>query len=140
MELRNFSKVPDVLDFPSMVQTQWQSYDRFLQAEISPHRRQNVGLEAILREIFPIKNREGTVSLEYVKYDLGQPRYTPAECRQLGITYGAPLRVRLRLVKPPEPVEDDVYLGDIPLMIGGGEFIINGAERAIVHQLHRSPG
>src|SRR5262249_20572971 len=81
-----------------------------------------------------------TISLQYLKYDLGKPRYGPDECRQLRLTYGRPFRVWLRLMKQPEPVEEEVYLGDMPIMIGGGEFIINGAERVVVSQLHRSPG
>ncbi len=82
-----------------------------------------------------------TISLEYIKYELGKPRYDPDECRQLRLTYGRPFRVWLRLRKAEgEPVEEEVYLGDMPIMIGGGEFIINGAERVVVRQLHRSPG
>jgi DNA-directed RNA polymerase subunit beta len=93
----------------------------------------------VLREIFPIESYDKTISLEYVKYELGKPRYDPDECRQLRLTYGRPFRVWLRLNKE-QPVEEEVYLGDMPIMIGGGEFIINGAERVVVSQLHRSPG
>ena len=96
--------------------------------------------KACCKEIFPIKSYDGTISLEYIKYELGKPRYGPDECRQLRLTYGRPFRVWLRLNKQPEPVEEEVYLGDMPIMIGGGEFIINGAERVVVSQLHRSPG
>jgi DNA-directed RNA polymerase subunit beta len=95
--------------------------------------------EALLREIFPIYSYDKTMCLEYVGYELGRPRYTIDECRKLRMTFGYPFKVRLRLVKP-EPVEEEVYLGEIPIMIGGGEFIINGSERVIVSQLHRSPG
>src|SRR5581483_2650935 len=97
------------------------------------------GLEGVLREIFPIESYDKTLSLEFIKYDLGKPRYGPDECRQLRLTYGRPFRVWLRLNKE-QPVEEEVYLGDMPIMIGGGEFIINGAERVVVSQLHRSPG
>src|SRR5205807_8690097 len=97
------------------------------------------GLEGVLREIFPIESYDKTLSLQYLKYELGKPRYGPDECRQLRLTYGRPFRVWLRLVKD-QPVEEEVYLGDMPIMIGGGEFIINGAERVVVSQLHRSPG
>ncbi len=93
----------------------------------------------MLREIFPIESYDKTLSLEYIKYELGKPRYGPDECRQLRLTYGRPFRVWLRLNKE-QPVEEEVYLGDMPIMIGGGEFIINGAERVVVSQLHRSPG
>ena len=93
----------------------------------------------MLREIFPIESYDKTIKLEYLRYELGKPRYTPEECRQLRLTYGKPFRVWLRLNKE-QPIEEEVYLGDIPIMLGGGEFIINGAERVVVSQLHRSPG
>ncbi len=125
---------------PPLTELHIRAYDRFLQREVPPDKRQDIGLESILRETFPIKNYDGTVFLEYVHYEIGQPRYQPDECRMLRLSYGAPLKVRLRLVRPGGPVEEDVYLGEIPLMIGGGAFIINGAERVIVNQLHRSPG
>src|SRR6185436_17361111 len=104
-----------------------------------PERRTQTGLEGVLREIFPIESYDKKLSLEYIKYELGKPRYDPTECRQLRLTYGRPFRVWLRLRKD-QPVEEEVYLGDMPIMIGGGEFIINGAERVVVSQLHRSPG
>ena len=115
------------------------AYEKFLQADIPSRERANVGIEAILREIFPIKSFDGSASLEYVCYHLGRPRYSIAECRQLRLTYGLPLRVTLRFVAA-QTIEEEVYLGDLPIMIGGGEFIINGAERVVVSQLHRSPG
>ena len=97
------------------------------------------GSRACLREIFPIESYDKTLRLEYVRYELGKPRYEPDECRQLRLTYGRPFKVWLRLTKE-QPIEEEVYLGDIPIMLGGGEFIINGAERVVVSQLHRSPG
>ena len=94
-----------------------------------------------MQEIFPIESYDKKISLEYVKYELGKPRYDADECRQLRLTYGRPFRVWLRLRKADgTAVEEEVYLGDMPIMIGGGEFIINGAERVVVSQLHRSPG
>ena len=93
----------------------------------------------MLREIFPIESYDKTLRLEYIRYELGKPRYEPHECRQLRLTYGRPFRVWLRLTKE-QPIEEEVYLGDMPIMLGGGEFIINGAERVVVSQLHRSPG
>ena len=93
----------------------------------------------MLREIFPIESYDKTLKLEYLRYELGKPRYEPDECRQLRLTYGRPFRVWLRLTKE-QPIEEEVYLGDMPIMLGGGEFIINGAERVVVSQLHRSPG
>jgi DNA-directed RNA polymerase subunit beta len=107
--------------------------------EASQSSRPARGLEELLREVFPIYSYDKTMCLEYVGYELGRPRYTIDECRKLRLTFGYPFKVRLRLVKP-EPVEEEVYLGEIPIMIGGGEFIINGSERVIVSQLHRSPG
>src|SRR6185436_4827652 len=121
---------------------QTRSYARFLQAEAGPMERDVHGLEALLREMFPMESYDGKLSMQYISYELGKARYTPDECRELRLTYGMPLRIRLRLVRKDndEIQEDLVYLGDMPIMIGGGEFIINGAERVIVSQLHRSPG
>jgi DNA-directed RNA polymerase subunit beta len=139
MQTIEFGRIREIFPLPDLTELQTSSYERFLQRNTPPHKRQNIGLEAILREIFPIKSHDGSVSLEYLGYELGQPRYSPDECRQLRLTYGVPLKIRLRLNKA-EPVEEEVYLGDLPLMIGGGKFIINGAERTVVSQLHRSPG
>src|SRR5690606_28781074 len=102
----------------------------------------NLGLEALLREVFPIESYDGTMKLEYLHYKLDQPRYTPDECRELRLIYGMPFRIGVRLVREgrSEIVEEEIYLGEIPIIMGGGEFIINGAERVIVSQLHRSPG
>ena len=102
-------------------------------------KRKDQGIEGVLREIFPIESYDKTLKLEYLRYELGKPRYKPDECRQLRLTYGRPFRVWLRLNKE-QPIEEEVYLGDMPIMLGGGEFIINGAERVVVSQLHRSPG
>ncbi|MCP4264192.1 MAG: DNA-directed RNA polymerase subunit beta [Candidatus Brocadiaceae bacterium] len=139
MDIRNYGKVADVIEFPNLIRTQTRSYAAFLQEDVLPNKRKEQGLEAILRETFPIKNYDETVTLEYLKYEIGKPRYSPDECRKLKLIYGKPLRVWLRLNKE-EPVEEAVYLGEVPVMIGGGEFIINGTERVIVTQLHRSPG
>ncbi len=141
-----------------MTKIQTESYERFLQYQypedkradlpdeiklneykIPPEKRENVGLEAVLREAFPIYGHDEKVSLEYVSYELDKPRFEPDECRRLRLTYGRPFRIRLRLNRE-QPIEQDVYLGDLPIMLGGGEFIINGAERVVVSQLHRSPG
>ncbi len=134
-----FGKVEEILEVPNLVELQTRSYADFLQGDIAYGERKNLGLEAILREVFPIKSFNGEMALEYVGYELGRPRYTPDECRRLRLTYGAPFKVRVRLEKD-DGIEEEVYLGEIPLMLGGGEFIINGAERVIVTQLHRSPG
>ncbi|MEZ6061977.1 MAG: DNA-directed RNA polymerase subunit beta [Planctomycetaceae bacterium] len=137
--VRDFGKIQADFEISDLTRIQTASYSRFLQIDRSPRDRLDQGLEGILREVFPIESYDGQFRLEYVRYELGKPRYTPAECRQLRLTYGMPFRVWLRLVKE-QPVEEEVYLGDIPIMIGGGEFIVNGAERVVVSQLHRSPG
>ena len=138
-KVHSFGKVEEVFEIPNLVELQTESYRQFLQEEGSPSDRKNLGLESIIREIFPIWDYNKKMCLEYLGYELGRPRYTPEECLRLKLTYGSPFKIRLRLNKE-EPVEEDVYLGEIPIMIGGGEFIINGAERVIVSQLHRSPG
>ena len=137
--VRNFGRIAGEFELSDLTVIQTESYHRFLQAELRPENRKNHGLEEILREVFPVENYDGQYRLEYIKYELGKPRYTPVECRQLRLTYGRPFRVWLRLVKE-QPIEEEVYLGDMPIMLGGGEFIINGAERVVVSQLHRSPG
>src|SRR5215831_13885245 len=136
---RNFGHFGDTSEVPPLCDIQLRSYERFLQYDTLPEQRTPTGLEGVLREIFPIESYDKNLSLDYVKYELGKPRYDPDECRQLRLTYGRPFRVWLRLNKE-QPVEEEVYLGDMPIMIGGGEFIINGAERVVVSQLHRSPG
>ncbi len=124
---------------PNLAELQTASFAEFLQEEVPAEHREAKGLEAILREVFPIPSYDGTMELQYLGYDLGSPRYTPAECRELKVSYGRPFKVRVRLQKE-SPVEEDVYLGEMPIMVGGGEFIVNGTERVIVTQLHRSPG
>lgn len=138
-EVRKFGSGRDYELPPDLTEIQTASYADFLQDVSNPERRKDQGLESVLREIFPIESYDKQTNLEYIRYELGKPRYTPQECRQLRLTYGRPFRVWLRLNKD-EPIEEEVYLGDIPVMLGGGEFIINGAERVVVSQLHRSPG
>src|SRR5262245_41018951 len=128
---RNFGRFGDAVEVPPLTDVQIRSYARFLQLETPPEKRTNTGLEGVLREIFPIESYDKSINLVYSKYELGKPRYSPDECRQLRLTYGRPFRVWLRLNKE-QPVEEEVYLGDMPIMIGGGEFIINGAERVVV--------
>jgi DNA-directed RNA polymerase subunit beta len=142
MEIRNYSKVTEIIEVPSLTEIQTGAYRNFLQIDTPASRRENKGLEAILREIFPVKSYDERLVLEYIKYELGKARYTPEESKQLRLTYGRPLRLRLRLTntEKQESVEEDVYVGEMPIMIGGGEFIINGKERVVVIQLHRSPG
>ncbi|MCS7034291.1 MAG: DNA-directed RNA polymerase subunit beta, partial [Phycisphaerae bacterium] len=141
-EVRDFSKRGDALPIPNLVEVQRAAYARFLQKDTDPSRRKNEGLEALLREVFPIESYDGNLKLEYLSYELLEPRYTTDECRALRLTYGMPFRIRVKFTRKDksEVLEDSIYLGEIPIMIGGGEFIINGAERVIVSQLHRSPG
>src|SRR5690349_20076928 len=141
-DVRDFSKRGDALPIPNLINVQTQAYQRFLQKDTDPAKRKNEGLESLLREVFPIESYDGNLRLEYISYDLSEPRYTPDECRALRLTFGMPFRILVRLVRKDkdEVMEDSIYLGEIPIMIGGGEFIINGAERVIVNQLHRSPG
>ncbi|MCA9282680.1 MAG: DNA-directed RNA polymerase subunit beta [Phycisphaerales bacterium] len=141
--VRDFSKRGDGMPVPNLTVVQSDAYERFLQFEHSPQARNTqIGLESLLREIFPIESYDGTMSLEYQYYTLEEPRYTPDECRELRLTYGMPFRVCLRLNRQnhPDLPEEEIYLGEIPIMMGGGEFVVNGAERVIVSQLHRSPG
>jgi len=137
---QNFGHIEDEYPIPDLTQIQTLSYARFLQADAPPEKRAEAGLEGVFREIFPIESYDKQLKLEYIRYDLGKPRYDPDECRQLRLTYGRPLHVWLKLHKGDKDLEESVYLGDMPIMIGGGEFIINGAERVVVSQLHRSPG
>ncbi len=138
-EMRSFGSLQSQFQISDLTEIQVNSYIRFLQLDDDPRERKDAGLEAILREVFPIESYDHRYRLEYVKYELGKPRYTALECRQLRLTFGRPFRIWLRLMKE-QAIEEEVYLGDMPIMIGGGEFIINGAERVVVSQLHRSPG
>ncbi len=138
-ETRHFGDYQQPEKIPDLTEIQTKSYDDFLQHEVPGEKRKDQGLEGVLREIFPIESYDKSLRLEYLRYELGKPRYEPDECRQLRLTYGRPFKVWLRLTKE-QPIEEEVYLGDLPIMLGGGEFIINGAERVVVSQLHRSPG
>ncbi len=140
MEVRRYGKAPELIQVGSLIATQKEAYDAFLQAEVMPHKRNEVGLQYLFQSSFPIKSLDEKSAITFIAYSLKEPRYTPDECRALGITYATPLWVRLRLDTNQQGVEETVYLGDIPRMVGGGEFIVNGAERIIVTQLQRSPG
>jgi len=138
-EIRQFGSGRGTYPIPDLTEIQTRSYAAFLQYETSQDKRKDQGIESVLREIFPIESYDKSLRLEYSGYELGKPRYEPDECRQLRLTYGRPFKIWLRLTKE-QPIEEEVYLGDMPVMLGGGEFIINGAERVVVSQLHRSPG
>ena len=148
---KDFGKRPPVLGVPNLLTIQTDSYKDFLQAEAAPSRREDKGLEAALKSVFPIKSHSGNAELEFVDYHFGEPAFDERECRVRGMSYGAPLRVKVRLViydkdspaskKVPKLMkEQEVYMGEIPLMTETGTFIVNGTERVIVSQLHRSPG
>ena len=138
--IKNFGRQIVTFDVPDLTILQKESYQKFLQLDADPDHRKHQGLEAVLRESFPIFSTDKSCRLEYIHYELEKPDYTIEECRRLKLTYGYRFKVRLRRVGGEEPLEEDVYFGQIPVMLGGGEFIINGAERVVVNQLHRSPG
>ncbi len=149
---KDFGKRPSVLKVPYLLATQLDSYRAFLQAEAESNQRADQGLEAAFRSVFPIVSYSGNAALEYVSYEFGEPVFDVKECQLRGVTYSAPLKVRVRLViydkdapsGSPKPVKDikeqEVYMGEIPLMTANGTFVINGTERVVVSQLHRSPG
>jgi len=148
---KNFAKIKKIIDIPNLIDIQKNSYKRFLQVDVPAEARKNHGLEAVFRSVFPIKDFTESSSLEYVSYSLGIPKYDVEECHQRGMTYAAPMKVKVRLViwdviketaarAVREVKEQEVYFGEIPLMTENGTFIINGTERVIVSQLHRSPG
>ncbi|MEG8131558.1 DNA-directed RNA polymerase subunit beta [Xanthomonas hortorum pv. gardneri] len=146
---KDFGKQRSILEVPFLLAIQVDSYREFLQEDVEQNKRKDLGLHAALKSVFPISSYSGNAALEYVGYKLGQPVFDERECRQRGMSYGAPLRVTVRLViydresstKAIKYVkEQEVYLGEIPLMTDNGTFIVNGTERVIVSQLHRSPG
>ena len=137
---KSFAKIQDTMGLPNLVEIQIRSYEEFLQSNRSNRRRKRQGLEAAFADCFPIESFDGTCRLEYEGYTLGKPKYSIPECQKRGMTYAAPLKVKLRLVRKGVAKEQEVYIGELPLMTETGTFIINGAERVIVSQLHRSPG
>ena len=148
-ERRNFAKSKYSMEIPFLLEVQVDSFNRFLQIGTLPRERANEGLEAVFRETFPIVDVKGMYELVYEGYNLGVPKYSIPECQERGMTYAAPLRATLSLnvykVEGDErtfseKITNDVYFGDIPLLTENGTFIINGAERVVVSQLHRSPG
>ena len=148
---KDFGKRPSVLSVPNLLATQVNSYQDFLQQSTAPDDRLSKGLHAAFDSVFPIKSHTGMAELQYVSYRLGTPSFDVKECQLRGVTYAAPLRVTMRLViyDKDAPVkskvvkdikEQEVYMGEIPLMTDNGTFVVNGTERVIVSQLHRSPG
>ena len=148
---KSFAKIHSLIDIPNLIDIQKRSYDKFLQLKTDPNTREDVGLQAVFRRVFPIKDFNDTASLDFVKFEVDAPKYDVDECHQRGMTYAAPMKVSIRLIvwEKDEVTgsqsirsvkEQDVYFGEIPLMTDHGTFIINGTERVIVSQLHRSPG
>ncbi|RPJ82372.1 MAG: hypothetical protein EHM13_09035, partial [Acidobacteria bacterium] len=114
MDVKQFGKAQELLAVPDLIEIQTRSYEDFLQSRVTPEKRDDKGLEALLREIFPIESYDGKYSLEYIKYELGKPLYTIDQCRQLRLTYGRPFRIWVRLNKE-QPIEEEVYLGELPI-------------------------
>lgn len=141
--VRDYSKRGDAIPVPNLTRVQQDAYTRFLQKDlVHEDRKQHLGLQSLLREVFPIESYDGMMKLEFISYSFSEPQHTESECRELRLTYGYPWRVKMRLKREDstDVLEEDIYLGDIPILLGGGEFVVNGSERVIVSQLHRSPG
>ncbi|MFI5024948.1 MAG: DNA-directed RNA polymerase subunit beta, partial [Alphaproteobacteria bacterium] len=148
---KHFGRISEVAPMPNLIEVQKNSYDQFLQKDGAPERRPTFGLQEVFKSVFPIRDFSERAQLEFLKYELEEPKYDVEECQQRGMTYAAPLKVTLRLVvwdvdeetgsrSIRDIKEQDVYMGDMPLMTANGTFIINGTERVIVSQMHRSPG
>ena len=137
---KNYAKIKECFEVPNLIDIQISSYDNFLQQDVAKNKRQLVGLESLFKEMLPIQTPDKVYSLEYMSYTLGKPKYTIEECLKTGMSYAGALRVRIRLKTPKDTKEQEVYLCDIPLMTPTGTFIVNGDERVVVSQLHRSPG
>jgi DNA-directed RNA polymerase subunit beta len=135
-----FGKIKEAIEPPNLIEVQLNSYVEFLQKDILPSRRKNVGLQAVFREVFPIQSYDDKVVLDFVSYDIGEPKMSALECQREGQTFSAPLHVTFQLRDDKGTKEEKVYMGEIPLMTPQGTFVINGAERVVVSQLHRSPG
>ena len=136
----NFGKIKEVITPPNLIEVQNNSYAEFLQSDIDPKKRENLGLQAVFNEVFPIESYDGKCVLDFSHYEIGEPKLDWLECLREGITYGAPLHVSFRLKDEQGTKEEKVFMGELPLITPQGSFVINGAERVIVSQLHRSPG
>ena len=148
---KDFGKIPSTVKIPNLIEIQRQSYEQFLQKDVAPERREEVGLQAVFKSVFPIADYNGNAELEFDSYHFGDPKYTVEECHDRGMTFAIPLKVTLRLVVYDHDKEaktrtmreqrgQEVYLGELPLMTEKGTFIINGTERVVVSQLQRSAG
>ena len=148
---KNFGKIERIVDISNLIEMQKESYRRFLQKDLPPEARSEYGLHGVFKSVFPIKDFSGACSLEFVEYGLGDPKYDVDECQQRGMTFEVPMKIRVRLVvyetgtevksqTVRDIKEQEIYFGTLPLMTENGTFIINGTERVVVSQLHRSPG
>ena len=149
---KSFGHIKEILDMPNLIEVQRESYEKFLQSNTDANKRIHFGLQQVLKEIFPIHDYAGKATLEFIKYKLDKPKYDVDECKQRGFTYASGLKVTLRLIRYDideediekkmfrDSVDDEVYLGDMPLMTERGTFVVNGVERVVVSQMHRSPG
>ena len=149
---KSFGHIKEILDMPNLIEVQRESYEKFLQSNTDAKKRIHFGLQQVLKEIFPIHDYSGKATLEFIKYKLDKPKYDVDECKQRGFTYASGLKVTLRLIRYDideediekkmfrDSVDDEVYLGDMPLMTERGTFVVNGVERVVVSQMHRSPG
>jgi DNA-directed RNA polymerase subunit beta len=149
--IKKFGRIKDSIDIPHLLSLQLDSYNKFLQTDVPPSMRTDIGLEGVFRSVFPIHDFNKTATLEYVSYDIGKPKYDVDECIAKGLTFEAPLRIKVRLAVYDvdeasgsrtihDIKEQDIYFGTIPLITQKGTFLINGTERVIVNQLQRSPG
>src|SRR6266849_3831148 len=145
----SFAKLPPKKDMPHLLDIQTRAFEALLQTDAAANEREDIGLERVFKDLFPIADVHENFSLEFVRYSLGEPKYSVEECIERDMTYAAPLKATLQLVvfedvdgerRPKNIIEKEVYLGELPIMTPLGTFVINGAERVVVSQLHRSPG
>ena len=139
-ERQNFGKIKEGAEPPNLIELQTDSYKEFLQEGIVVGKRKEIGLQAVFREVFPINSYDEKVTLDFDSYEIAEPKMALRECMREGQTYSAPLYVTFKLKEEKGTKEEKVYMGEIPLMTPSGTFVINGAERVVVSQLHRSPG
>ena len=148
---KDFGRIGEITRMPNLIEVQKSSYDQFLQIGVTAENRESIGLQEVFRSVFPIKDFSEKAELQFVRYELEEPKYDVEECQQRGMTFAAPLKVTLRLVvwdhdeetgarSIRDIKEQDVYMGDMPLMTSSGTFIVAGTERVVVSQMHRSPG
>ncbi len=140
IQRKNFARIEECFDIPNLIEIQTESYDAFCQTDVPKTKREGRGLQEVFLEVFPIESYDGNNKLEFISYSFGKPKYNIDECQKRGMTYAAPLKVKLRLRTKKDAREQEVYMGDLPLMTETGTFIVNGEERVVVSQLHRSPG